>query len=505
MKTMREAMQNEPIDDVAARAVAALRRDVSTRSLPELRGHRPRHWIGWIAVVAAVTVVVVGLVAIGTNRNESVGNDQARLRWLVRDLPSGWKPDSVFDSATAPARQIPDSFAMNVYATDAAPLGPMLTVQGTTDTTQEIELGSYSGDVVSYEEVELGGKRAAFATLQNGGRGLYIEINSVWVYLSSRGISDDGLRELATTLTPDAAGHYDVGESALPDGLHKVVSTSDPLGDVVSVSYISPGETGGYLELATLPAAAVLMGSPPPTSFDLQPVSIGDFSGFVGSLTSDTTAPPITAWTVLWRRDGLDFELTGQGLTREQILAAAASASPASPDEWEHLLGSQIIGPGDTAPVATSPAEVPTETAPTIAGGPRDVAITVKVDDVSPNDEKWSGVLPTGESWSVKVTRVYDRMNVRYEVGGNVSSVFGLRTDPPTGTSIVCCHPTAITNNPNATALRVLRSDGDRYTIPLHDLPGTGGVRVAFIALPDNVLAELLDADGNVLESYAPH
>ena len=47
--------------------------------------------------------------------------------------------------------------------------------------------------------------------------------------------------------------------------------------------------------------------------------------------------------------------------------------------------------------------------------------------------------------------------------------------------------------------------NGERYTIPLHELPGTDGVRVASIAIPDNLLAELIDANGNVLQSYAPH
>ena len=177
-----------------------------------------RRWVAPVVALAAVAVVVVGLIAIGTNRNESVGNDPARLRWLLRDVPSGWRATTVFDSTTAPARRaLPNPFVTNVYATDAEPLGPSLTVQGTTDTTQSIDIGSYSGDVLSYEEFDLDGKRAAFATLPNGGRGLYVEINSAWVYMSSRGLSDEVLRGLARTLTPDAAGHYDVAGSALPD------------------------------------------------------------------------------------------------------------------------------------------------------------------------------------------------------------------------------------------------------------------------------------------------
>jgi hypothetical protein len=70
---------------------------------------------------------------------------------------------------------------------------------------------------------------------------------------------------------------------------------------------------------------------------------------------------------------------------------------------------------------------------------------------------------------------------------------------------VTCCSPMAITKNPDAAALRVLLSDGDRYTIPLHDLPGTDGVRIAFIPIPDLApLTELVDATGNVLESYTP-
>ena len=192
---MSELMEQGSIDDVAGRAVAGLRREVSARSLPELRLRTPRWWFAPVVALAVVAVIVVGLIAVGTNRNESVGNDPATLRWLLRDLPSDWRVRTVFDSTTAPAlRALPDLLLPNVYATDAEPLGPFLTVQGTTDTTQSIDIGSYSGDVLSYEEFELDGKRAAFATLANGGRGLYVEINSAWVYMSSRGLSDDVLR-----------------------------------------------------------------------------------------------------------------------------------------------------------------------------------------------------------------------------------------------------------------------------------------------------------------------
>jgi hypothetical protein len=504
---MSELMEHGSIDDVAGRAVAALRREVTTRSLPELNLRVRRPWVAPVLAVAAVAVVVVGLIAIGTNRNDSVGNDPARLHWLLRDLPSGWRPISLFDSTTAPAGQLGlGPFAMNVYATDAEPLGPFLTVQGTTDTTQAIDIGSYSGDVVSYEEVDLDGRRGAFATLLSGGRGLYVEINLAWVYMSSRGLSDDVLRELAATLAPDAVGHYDVAGSAVPDGMHKVVSASDRPSDIVSIDYSPPGGGLGNLVFAIRPTSPALLGFGS-TAFEFRAASVDGISGFLGSLTSDDTTPPTTAWVVLWRRDGLEFALSGQGMSSDQILDAAASASQASPDEWASLLGSQIIVPGDTTPAATSPPEVPVDSEPLFEGEPRDVAIAVTVDDVSSNEQRWSGVLPSGESWSAKITHVYDRIDVRYFIDGNVvASSFGMSIAATTGDQVTCCNPMAITRNPNSASLRVLRSNGERYTIPLHELPGSGGVRVALIAIPDGtLLSELMDASGNVLESYAPH
>lgn len=505
---MPELMEHESIDDIAGRAVAALRRDVAIRSLPELRLRTPRRWVAPVVALAAVAVVVLGLIAIGTNRSEPVSNDPARLRWLVRDLPSGWRPTNVFDSTTAPTRpSTPNPFAMNVYATDAEPLGPSLTVQGTTDTTQAIEIGSYSGDVLSYEEFDLDGKRAAFATLPSGGRGLYVEINSAWVYMSSRGLSDEVLRGLARTLTPDAAGHYDVAGSAVPDGMHKVVSANDPpQREIVSIMYSPPGFSQGMLELAIQPASSALIGRVS-TGYDFTAVTRGDFSGYLGSLELPNETAGTTAWLALWTEDGLQFSLSGRDVGSDQILDAAASASQASPDEWAALAGSQVAAPEATAPADATPPDVPVSTEPSFVGEPRDVAVTVTVDDVSSNEQRWSGMLPTGESWSAKISRVYDRMDVRYYVDQKLTQGgFGMSTDAAAGNQVTCCNPMGITKDPKAASLRVLRSNGERYTIPLHELPGTDGVRVALIAIPDStLLAELIDAGGNVLESYAPH
>ena len=86
---MPELIEHEPIDEVAGRAVVALRRAASTRPLPELSLRGPRRWLAPIVAFAAVAVVVIGLIAVGTNRNDPVGNDPNEPRWILTDLPEG--------------------------------------------------------------------------------------------------------------------------------------------------------------------------------------------------------------------------------------------------------------------------------------------------------------------------------------------------------------------------------------------------------------------------------
>ena len=142
-------------------------------------------------------------------------------------------------------------------------------------------------------------------------------------------------------------------------------------------------------------------------------------------------------------------------------------------------------------------------TTPPFQGVPHDVTIDVTVADTSPNEQLWSGTLPTGEAWTVRVTRVYDTISLRPDVSGASN---GWSTSPvprPPGQELGCCSPpSVVTADPNAAAMRLTRSNGDRYVIPLHDLPGNAGLRIAVIGVLDGASPlELIDARGNVLQS----
>ena len=73
----------------------------------------------------------------------------------------------------------------------------------------------------------------------------------------------------------------------------------------------------------------------------------------------------------------------------------------------------------------------------------------------------------------------------------------------PADQELACCNPpNVVTADPNAASLRVSRSNGDRYTIALHDLPGADDLRIAVVGVLDGVQPmELLDAAGNVLQT----
>ena len=73
---------------VASGPAFGLRDDVARASIPPLR-RRPRsHRRRWVIAAVATVAIVIGLVEIGTNRNDqSIGNDPARLHWLINDVP----------------------------------------------------------------------------------------------------------------------------------------------------------------------------------------------------------------------------------------------------------------------------------------------------------------------------------------------------------------------------------------------------------------------------------
>lgn len=495
--------REESFDATLRAAGLRLRDDLARSAVPMFRAPRLTHRRRWVIVVAVAIVVIVGLVAIGTNRNDrSLGNDPSSLRWLVEDLPAGWKATSVFDPGASEINQHPS--LINLYATRDPSKGPILFVQGSMGIKdQGVEPGQTKSQT-NYQETTIGARRAVFAD-ELADRVLYIDVDGHWVLLKAQHITDAQLSDLGRSVVLND-GSAEIPAAALVDGLQLVAPASASIdsmilprtGTTVATS-IYDGGTDGHMTLA--------VGRPHPAalafaelSYTLEPVKIGNASGFVGSYQMDST-PPLTLRMAYWEREGLAFILTGRGVSQADVLTAAESVAPAATSAWAALLQS----PRPAAPAGTTPAvEGGATTDVPFTGEPHDVAVDVAVSDVSANEQRWSGKLPTGESWSVQVVRLYDSISLSTQLNGANQAFMSGPTARAPGEEIACCGPVnVITANPKASALRVLRHNGDRYTIPLHDLPGTAGLRIALIALPDSgpQRAELIDADGNVLET----
>ena len=506
----------DQIDATLRASGPRLRTAVSHVAITDFRRPRSTRRRGWVIAIAAVVVLIVGLVAIGTNRNDqSEGNDPSRLHWLLTDLPDGLELAQMSEPGSPSQTGPPGATTMeNVYATDAAPLGPILSVRGSLG-SPELEIVPAS-DGVNFQETTVGDRRAAFADSETGQRLLYVEVTGHWILLTARNIDDATLSKMAESAVRKADGTALIPAEGLLDDLTLVLPSDAPaalLGMGSDFSGIGYGAGDGRsIGLQVYPprrSSRANLG----LQASFAATTVAGKNGFVGSYSIESSVPSFHAEILSWEQDGLDFRVTGFNVTAAEVRTAAESVQHASDAKWAELLQKTGVGqvPSGTTPVGsatagTVPAElVPPGTDPPFTGDVRDVAIDVSVTDPSPNEQVWSGTLPTGEAWSVEVTRVFDSVALRGSVGGQAQGLtYGPLVRSP-GQEIGCCGPlSVITADSTATGLRVRTNHGDRFTIPLHDLPGTGGLRIAVLALAGGggpQRAELIDADGNVLQT----
>ena len=501
--------REEGIDAILRASGTSLRTAMAHAPIPDFR--RPRGSVRrrWVIAVATVGVLIAGLIAIGTGRNDqSVGNDPSRLHWLVANPPDGLGLVMV----SAPGTQTgPAGETVNVsaYATESAPLGPILMVSGSAGAGLELTPAAGGSN---FQETVIDGRRAALADGDTGRRLLYIEVDGHWAVLTSRNIDDATLSKMAAAVVRNADGSAVVPTTALLDGLTLVLPPDAPISDLnmgsnfSGLSYANPdGRSIGLQVYPTRLSARAMFG----LQANLTATKVKGADGFVGAVYSIASSEPrIEVHLLSWQRDGLEFRITGFNVGDAQVMAAAESVEPASDAKWSEMLQQTGADQGSAgvAPAATVPAElVPPGTDPPFTGEVKDVSMDLVVTDTSANEQTWSGTLPTGENWKVEVKRVFDSISLQPEVDGVPQGMSYGPVLRPTGQEIACCGPlNVITADSTATALRVTTHDGDRFTLPLHDLPGTGGLRIATVALANGSgpqLAELLDADGNVLAS----
>ena len=90
------------------------------------------------------------------------------------------------------------------------------------------------------------------------------------------------------------------------------------------------------------------------------------------------------------------------------MLTAATSIRPAIAAEWAAL----VNAPADAPSQGTTPAAATYVPADTVvpSNAVHDVPIEVAVTTKSTNVQTWSGVLPTGERWTLDLSHIYRRV-----------------------------------------------------------------------------------------------
>lgn len=402
---------------------SSVRLRVAMSQTPAATFHRPRPsgQRSWMLAVAVVVVVAVGLVVVGTNRNDrSFGSDPSRLYWVVTRPPVGMNLVAMSEPGR-PTRQSRATTMLSVYATGAAPLGPLLSVKGSLG-RPELEIEPASAGT-NFRETTIDGRRAAFADGGTGARLLFVETNGHWVEMTSRNIDDATLAKMAQAVVRDADGTAFVPEANLLEGLTLVVPADAPAEDMFvgsdfsGVSYGTPdGRSIGLEVYSTSLSSWAMVG----LQATLTQTTVAGASGFVGSYSIELSSPHIDVQLLTWQRDGLEFRVTGFNVTDTEVRVAAESVERVSDSRWNEMLTKTGAGQDSgTAAAGTVPPEpAPDSTDPPLVGDVRDVSVEVAVTDPSSSEQVWSGTLPTGEMWTVHVSRVFDSIALKPEVDG---------------------------------------------------------------------------------------
>ena len=193
---MSDLDEHEQRVDALMRASVPNLRTATMRSpIPNLRKRHGSARNNWMVAPSTTVVLIVGLVAIGTDRtDQSPGNDSSRLHWQVIVLPDGLNPTFIAEPGSQ-AGPPGTTTMVNVYATAAAPAGPVVAVSASMGRPGLDIIPAAAGS--NFEETTINGRRAAFADATFGQRLLLIEVDGHWVELRSRNIDDSTLQELA--------------------------------------------------------------------------------------------------------------------------------------------------------------------------------------------------------------------------------------------------------------------------------------------------------------------
>jgi len=335
-----------------------------------------RRWAPLVAAAAAVALVVGAIAIYRVRENDTTSAITPSTKQVATDLPDGWSLVKAVGPGTQTFEGMPPG-RMNIYATEAAPLGPVVGIS-----TEPMR----GGERVDATTVTLpDGRRAILSDYAAGLRWADVEVTSgTWVSMQARGLDDPTILTLASsiTLTGDQMPAFATAAAGL-----SLVGASE--------YYLQPFWTNPDSAPASLPQATTVTRYAPTTGSDsidvttfvptaLTRAALGlwaDVSategGVIGQVPRQDGSTGFYA-----ERDGFAFYATGPTAMIDEIRALVASLAPVSDAEWQRLVGDG--SPQTTETIATANSAVPeTTSVDTTAAPPPSAATTVDISAVA--------------------------------------------------------------------------------------------------------------------------
>lgn len=512
------------VDARGRAAGSALQRASATRSWNVSAPKRPVVWLRPALLMAAVAVVIAGLVWVTGRPTEPADlRDPNGLRYVIGDVPAGWTAVQALAADDGTASSV-SNIRLSTFGTPGDATAPMLRIAWQ-DPTRESDnsLGGVTG-IASYDNLREVATGDGVAACGDDGTSQRCVLNSRlgMLQVSSTGLADDDVgRLLADVEYVD--GDTVIEAANLPEGMTQLsrggmeqspvlwvpmkVSGASQVKYTTSIGDDSLLLTAGWEVDNDLAGVA--------TWGDMQKVDVGGQVAYLG------TSPSMGVTGLFWT-DGLRaFALVSADESLD-LLAMAASVRPATGDEWAAVLVEQPLVTEYTSPVEGTVVDAseitildaPAETDPPVSAPAsaelQDVAVTQIVRPINEFDRSYSTDLPDGVFGEVRIAVVAGTVLARGASGPGGSFSWELDSSiftdafPYYGTGDGVDGVIGVSTDPAATQLRVTRQNGDRYLLDLVAVQNHPELKVGVVMLPTGsfVTFDVVDADGNVMVSY---
>lgn len=504
------------IDARGQSAGAALHRAAAVHPWTAKPPKRPVVWVRPALVLAAAVALLAGLVWVARKPTEPAGHTPAGLRYVIGDLPNGWKATEAHDASSALQ---PNLYGIKVatfgtYDDPTAPYVQVIWQDPAKDDMVITGLANMAG-YSNLREVAVGSRVAACGEDVHVVR-CAMDGPDGQVQLNAVGLADDRIAQLFGAVQI-LDGQPFIAPASLPAGLSPLFH-GDPyaqrsvvwawqLGPGPSiVNYSNPssdngaGLVTGWADDNDM-AAAAMFG-------EVTTVDVAGHVGYLGSLAG-------LGWNLrelVWRDGDRTFAIY-TGDANADMVALAESVRPATDAEWSSIAVDAPSEPATDGTDATAVVgtvadtllgETPPPTDPVPDGVVRDVVVTQVVEQVNAVTALYSCSSPDGESEQVQVAVLAGNVLISNLTGGG-SALFPVAGTEPVmfqivgtgeGTAVV-----VVSTDLTATRLRVTRSDGERYVLDLVAVPGHPELKIGAVVVPGGTLVgfDVVDANGSVL------